>query len=1222
MGATETLGLLVQIGGDAGGLVSAVKKAKEAFDTFQNTASKVDVTATPAYQRLAARIDAATNRLQMAERQQQAHKASLDKATASLQVHSDSLSKLEALRAQEETHLTKSGNLTKAASEAIAKIDKEITKENAAIIKSYDSMERYGKLTADAGNKVQATKDRIAALNIDLGQVEKPMSKWQAFFKMMDAGLVAFGKAETVVNSFMKLIGVGARFDISGAIGNKLSGFTGLLGIKGNFEKIKESSDSAKMGMGDFAAIAAAAAVATAGVTLVLNAVGAAFDFVTRKIQEGVVAFQNFMKESISGAAREAEMGLAAEYMGKNIGLSREKVDELREALEAQGATGDTASTALTKFAQHGMDASKAMDLLKLAQDASIVSGKDVQSVFEDLIDATAEQRVRSLRLYGIIVNVTEAEENYAKQIGKVKEALTDEDKANALLNETLKKGASLQGLYAEGMKLPAAQLRNITSTLIPEFMDAVGASFIPAFGNVTTAVTDFINAIKASANDTQRLGGLLGDLGQIATLVTGQIRDIVTKQIGGLDQLSYAWGHNLIVQFANGVIAGIGYVIDAINAMASIIEAMLAPGSPPKFLPNIDKWGKETMEVYMNGWNEADFSIFNTISDKFEGFLRSMSGKGTAELVPTIIGMRQAVALAVNEIDMLGKITDPTLTRIQSLFKGSGPIIRDYVVAMLDVAKANKKVQEAQDELNSVTKKYDDQLSVLNDQLEAMQDKKEEQNEDAQLKALQRVLTRVSTTDKQKAQAQAEIDELNLRKKIRLTENEKDTAVTAAQKKLDLAQEEYTSAQKRLALQQSLLDNQQKNNDLLKEQESTLQSLAKAAAAAAEAMKGVGGVSGIKGGADKNKIETGAKGVKGIEVPQWITDLKAKIEELGPKVDTLRGHFENFWKWLNENLFPVLSTLWGWLGIIVPIAIGIMARKWEEMVDSLKTAKKWFTEELIPKLTDLYNALAGKVTSVKTGAEEAKTSIQDWWDVMKPFRNWLSSTFIPYLSGPSRLILTIVKVAIDLLWTSTMGWYLALKDLDKWIRENILPVLTDLFIKLYIFLAPVIERIVKAWNDMYTALSGFEAWLKKALVSGALALLVSWIGDVNKRMKDAVDFVQKLIDKIKSIPRLPFGSWPGSANGGPVPAGGPRIVGERGPELFVPETNGNILSNEKTLALLGGNISAAMPSSIINSGYNRSTVTYNRYNSLNVTSTTPSQGLIADWGRLTVLGA
>ncbi len=46
-----------------------------------------------------------------------------------------------------------------------------------------------------------------------------------------------------------------------------------------------------------------------------------------------------------------------------------------------------------------------------------------------------------------------------------------------------------------------------------------------------------------------------------------------------------------------------------------------------------------------------------------------------------------------------------------------------------------------------------------------------------------------------------------------------------------------------------------------------------------------------------------------------------------------------------------------------------------------------------------------------------------------------------------------------------------------------------------------------------------------------------------------------------------PFGGFTPMAKGGPVSGGSPYMVGEKGPELFVPNTSGNIVPNNK----LGG---------------------------------------------------
>jgi hypothetical protein len=52
-------------------------------------------------------------------------------------------------------------------------------------------------------------------------------------------------------------------------------------------------------------------------------------------------------------------------------------------------------------------------------------------------------------------------------------------------------------------------------------------------------------------------------------------------------------------------------------------------------------------------------------------------------------------------------------------------------------------------------------------------------------------------------------------------------------------------------------------------------------------------------------------------------------------------------------------------------------------------------------------------------------------------------------------------------------------------------------------------------------------------------------------------------------------------ANGGPVTSGMPYIVGERGPELFMPNTSGSIISNNRLSSSGGSNINITVNAGI-----------------------------------------
>ena len=63
----------------------------------------------------------------------------------------------------------------------------------------------------------------------------------------------------------------------------------------------------------------------------------------------------------------------------------------------------------------------------------------------------------------------------------------------------------------------------------------------------------------------------------------------------------------------------------------------------------------------------------------------------------------------------------------------------------------------------------------------------------------------------------------------------------------------------------------------------------------------------------------------------------------------------------------------------------------------------------------------------------------------------------------------------------------------------------------------------------------------------------------------------------------------PGLAMGGPVSAGSPYVVGERGPELFVPSSSGSIVPNSKMSSGGGGGMGGVTVNYNIAAGVSRS---------------------------------
>ena len=94
------------------------------------------------------------------------------------------------------------------------------------------------------------------------------------------------------------------------------------------------------------------------------------------------------------------------------------------------------------------------------------------------------------------------------------------------------------------------------------------------------------------------------------------------------------------------------------------------------------------------------------------------------------------------------------------------------------------------------------------------------------------------------------------------------------------------------------------------------------------------------------------------------------------------------------------------------------------------------------------------------------------------------------------------------------------------------------------------------------------------AAIASIISGLVSGFGNLVGFISDAVSGITKLVNLIKNNPIVSgisgaisglFGG--GKAAGGMVAGGTPYVVGEKGAELFVPQTSGTIIPNNR----LGG---------------------------------------------------
>ena len=187
--------------------------------------------------------------------------------------------------------------------------------------------------------------------------------------------------------------------------------------------------------------------------------------------------------------------------------------------------------------------------------------------------------------------------------------------------------------------------------------------------------------------------------------------------------------------------------------------------------------------------------------------------------------------------------------------------------------------------------------------------------------------------------------------------------------------------------------------------------------------------------------------------------------------------------------------------------------------------------------ITDAWNTIKTKVTEIVQGLRDsisnAFQAVKDWF-----LEHW--PLILGILTGPFGLAIVLIIQHRDKINAA----FQAVKD---WFTSNwpiILSFITKPFIDGLAKIGEVKDSILSIINTMLSKIRGFFATLKEIP------------GKIKEALKD-VPLVGGILQAGGNIRALL-----GKAQGGPVTAGVPYRVGERGPETFIPTGSGRIMPN------------------------------------------------------------
>ena len=757
--------------------------------------------------------------------------------------------------------------------------------------------------------------------------------------------------------------------------------------------------------LGTLAAGAAVAVAAVAAVAVGVVAAGAAIGAGALKLAQAAAPIQG-VKSAFEGLTSTVEGGSKA-----MLASLQEATNGMVTNAELMRQFNLASQLVGTDFAQRLPDAMSSIGKVAAS------TGQDVGFLMNSLTVGIGRLSPMILDNLGVQVDLNQAYQDFADKNGLVASSLSKTQQQAALMDQVTQKlaenTANIPPIFGS-----AAQVFGAFKTDLQNIKDEVGMDLLPTFTSLFMSFRKFMPLLSVFGK------AFAGTFAGIANVAKGFVKGFASslgidmENLGGnMEQ----WGANIVTQLARGMAKAIGAVISVLNQLGQMIANWLAPGSPPKLLPDLPDWGKNAAEWFLHGFTEADVSMLRDLSGTVESFMRSsMAGESSQSIAKAVLKSRAALesALAGNG-DLMGSLPQE---------------VRGYAQALIASQNAADKLTQAQMNLNQVTSLYDTQLAPISDRLKEIQSARDEFTKNQRIDELNQIIADPTADPNAVRFAQLELEEIALKDQQAALEENKQVAVDAAQQKVDAAQAEMDAAQARLQLEQELLQHQIETNNLLAETVDKLTEMGTIASPLA-----VGGL---------ESIEDKMSGIANNVAPALSSSMSELAESIMKEFDGVAGQAE------------LLGETWG------RVADNAVA-KWEGVVTWWQT--NFGTGGVWPNIMSMASSIfqsqwgpGGTWDGIFANAHTAVELLRDKWNEI-----W----------GEEGVWAGIMDMATEILrtqWGEGGTW--------SGIMDNVKTIITRLQIKWYEKIGEMTTKLQETWDVLQqfsSAIKNFWEWLK-----------------------------------------------------------------------------------------------------------------------------------------------
>jgi phage-related protein len=273
--------------------------------------------------------------------------------------------------------------------------------------------------------------------------------------------------------------------------------------------------------------------------------------------------------KSFMAAARVDELDVAMNAVGKATGLGYQAIRDAAIATKDMGIEMEIAQQSAIKFAQNNLDLAYASQLARAAQDLAVVSGKNSTETFNMLTHAVITGRSEVLKSVGIQKSAGQMYESYAKSIGKSANALTYQEKQQAVATGALAEAAKVAGTYEAAMQSPGKVLRSF-ARITNDIQVSLGDMLLKGIGPIVFSLYEFYKSISKAITGSVAFRTVIEAVKQVIIKLTAPIVTFLEKMKDIVDNFTK------VSTAAGEVKSNFDPVGDSVKKLAGAIEFLL----------------------------------------------------------------------------------------------------------------------------------------------------------------------------------------------------------------------------------------------------------------------------------------------------------------------------------------------------------------------------------------------------------------------------------------------------------------------------------------------------------------------------------------------------------------------------------------------------------------------------------------------------------------------